>query len=111
LGDREAEAPPTSITTENPAKLKADLPEASQTKEGLLAWLIRAFDVLNTPDLVALLVPLKDDVAALGEEAQNHADRRVRRRLRELLKRVASASAEAAAPKEAEAPVVAEAED
>jgi hypothetical protein len=94
LGERVEE--PVSAASETPAKVKADLPKARETKEGLLAWLIRAFDVLNTPDLVALLVPLRAELGAFGEDTLNHPDRRVRRRLRELVKRVATAAEEEA---------------
>lgn len=89
LGELPSE--PTLASGESPAELRAALPTAHMTKEGFLAWLIRAFDVINTPDLVALLVPLKGELAAFGEETLNHPDRRVRRRLRELVKRVTSA--------------------
>jgi hypothetical protein len=78
---------------ESPDVLRTELPAASVTKEGLLGWLIRAFDVINTPDLVALLVPLKGELDNFGEDTLNHSDRRVRRRLRELVKRVAAAAA------------------
>jgi hypothetical protein len=89
LGELPSE--PAPAPGESPAELRAALTTAHMTKEGFLAWLIRAFDVINTPDLVALLVPLKGELAAFGEETLNHPDRRIRRRLRELVKRVASA--------------------
>ena len=89
LGELPAE--PATAAGESPADLRAALPAASVTKEGLLAWLIRAFDVINTPDLVALVVPLKHELTGFSEDTLNHPDRRVRRRLRELVKRVASA--------------------
>jgi hypothetical protein len=79
---------PTSPPGESPEDLKAALPAESVTKDGLLAWLIRAFDVLNTPDLVAMVLPLKNQLLEFGEDTLNHPDRRVRRRLRELVKRV-----------------------
>ncbi len=88
LGDLTPE--PATPPGESPADLAAALPAAIVTKESLLAWLIRAFDVINTPDLVRLLAPIKDYVV-FDEETLNHPDRRVRRRLRELVKRVASA--------------------
>ena len=88
LGERDAE--PASAPTESIADLEAALPKAREGKEALMAWLIRAFDVVNTPDLVGLLGPLRAEVAALGEDELNHADRRVRRRLRDLVKRIAS---------------------
>jgi hypothetical protein len=91
LGERLPDEP-TSAPGESPAALEAALPAAHESKEALLAWLIRAFDVLNTPHLVALLVPFKAEVAALSDEAQTHVDRRVRRRLQTLLKKVAEAA-------------------
>ena len=57
LGEMPSE--PVAASGESPDELRAALPAASTTKEGLLTWLIRAFDVLNTPDLVALVLPLK----------------------------------------------------
>jgi hypothetical protein len=87
-GPAEAAAPGESV-----AELQAALAVAGVTKEGLLAWLIRAFDVLNTPDLVAMVAPFKGDIQSFSEETLNHPDRRVRRRLRELVKRLASEEA------------------
>lgn len=92
--------------TENAAELTAELTQARETKEGLMNWLLRAFDVLNTPDLVALLVPLRSEMAAFGDDSLNHPDRRVRRRLRELVRRVATAAEEAAFAQEHPEPVV-----
>jgi hypothetical protein len=93
---------PESVITESPARLTADLPAALENKDALLAWLIRAFDVLNTPVLVEMLAPKKELVTSFTEEEQNHPDRRVRRRLRELVKRMAEA--ETAPAKEAPKP-------
>ncbi|MFT3764920.1 MAG: hypothetical protein QM820_05295 [Minicystis sp.] len=98
LGEREADGPDSTVV-ESPAKLLADLPAAGENKEALMAWLIRAFDVLNTPDLVAQLQPPhRDLLASLGEEELNHSDRRVRRRLRDLVKRMAEAPTPPAKP-------------
>ena len=86
------EAPePAAPPGESPEELRKALAAATVTKDTLLAWLIRAFDVINTPDLVALMVPIKHILADFSEETLNHPDRRVRRRLRELVKRVATA--------------------
>ncbi|APR86799.1 hypothetical protein A7982_12148 [Minicystis rosea] len=96
LGEREADAPESNVV-ESPAKLLADLPAAAESKEAMMAWLIRAFDVLNTPDLVGQLQAAHREIlAAFGEDELNHADRRVRRRLRDLVKRMAEAPAPAA---------------
>jgi hypothetical protein len=97
LGDAEG---PDSNVQERPDKLLADLPAAGESKEALMAWLIRAFDVLNTPDLVSKLGPLKAQIGNFTEEELNHSDRRVRRRLRDLVKRIGEVDA-APPPKEA----------
>jgi hypothetical protein len=99
----EAPEEPSTASGESPEELRTALPAASTTKDGLLEWLIRAFDVLNTPELVSLMVPLKGMLDSFDEETLNNPDRRVRRRLRELVKRVAAA---AEAPLEAEREVV-----
>jgi hypothetical protein len=93
---------PESVIVESPARLSADLPTALENKENLLAWLIRAFDVLNTPVLAEMLAPGRELLASYTEEELNHPDRRVRRRLRELVKRMAEI--EAAPAKEAAKP-------
>ena len=100
---RVGDAEPASAPTETVANLEAELPKASESKEELMAWLIRAFDVVNTPDLVALLGPFKAEMAAFSEDALNHPDRRVRRRPRDLVKRIGSAEPESSTrPKEPE---------
>jgi len=48
------------------------------------AWLARAFDAYNTPDVAALAEPLRAAVLALEDDALPDADRRLRRRLRDL---------------------------
>lgn len=96
LGEGEA---PMSTVVESPAKLMADMPSAEDGKDALMAWLIRAFDVLNTPVLVEKMGALRGQLGAFTEEELNHADRRVRRRLRELVKR--AAEVDTAPPKEA----------
>jgi hypothetical protein len=107
LGDRVEE--PAAPPGENPEALRAELATAKQSTEGLVAWLIRALDVLNTPDLVALMVPLRAELDAFGEDTLNHPDRRVRRRIRELVKRVASAAdAQPEAPPPASEPAAPE---
>jgi hypothetical protein len=89
--------------------IRTELAAACATREALVAWLVRAFDVLNTPDLVALMVPLKRELDELDENALNHPDRRVRRRLRELVKRVSDAAKEAPAANGMEQPAAAQA--
>jgi hypothetical protein len=72
----------------NPERLQAELADAQRTPELLVAWLIRAIDALNTTDLVALRVPLRQQLEHLGEETLSHPDRRLRRRVHELVRRV-----------------------
>lgn len=48
------------------------------------AWLVKAFDAYNTPDVAALSEPLRAAVLALDDDALPEADRRLRRRLRDL---------------------------
>jgi hypothetical protein len=74
---------------ESVATIKAALPGSITTQADFLAWLIRAFDAMNTPDLVELIRPLKGHtVTTFSEETLNHPDRRVRRRLRDLVKKL-----------------------
>ena len=56
--------------------------------QAFLAWLVVAFDAFSTPTLAALLAPSRDQVRAAGLFAADHEDRRVRRRLRDLLRRL-----------------------
>jgi hypothetical protein len=96
---------PITASGESPATLKAALPAAIVTQADFLAWLIRAFDAINTPDLVDLLRPLKGhSVTQFSEETLNHPDRRIRRRLRDLVKKLDEVPTPkvVAAPKEAD---------
>lgn len=95
LGEAPGDQAAPGVNTE---ELRAALPEAGTSKEGLLAWLIKAFDALNTPELVDLVVPYRDVLDSFGEDTLNHDDRRVRRRLRELVKRVAAAATKPQTP-------------
>jgi hypothetical protein len=92
LGERDAEGPDSNVQ-ERPDKVLADLPGEGAGKDAVMAWLIRAFDVLNTPDLVAKIGPIKAQIGQFTEEELNHSDRRVRRRLRDLVKRMAEVDA------------------
>ena len=56
--------------------------------EALAAWVVGAMDVLNTAELAAAVMPVRERVAALGEVLGRHGDRRVRRRFRELVRKV-----------------------
>lgn len=97
LGQTDAEAPESEVT-ESPTKLLADLPAAAESKDATMAWLIRAFDVLNTPVLVDNIGPLREQIGAFSEDDLNHPDRRVRRRLRDLVKKMAEAPVTQAPP-------------
>jgi hypothetical protein len=55
--------------------------------EALAAWVVGAMDVLNTAELAAVVMPVRERVTALGEVLGRHGDRRVRRRFRELVRK------------------------
>lgn len=48
------------------------------------AWLVKAFDAFNTPDVAALVDPVRAAVLELDDDALPEADPRLRRRLRDL---------------------------
>ncbi len=90
------EAAEPSASAATIAELVASLPEDQKSRDTLFTWLVKAIDVFNTPDLAGLLQPLKDEVAAIADAAADHEDRRIRRRLRELSRRVQATSQEEA---------------
>jgi hypothetical protein len=60
-------------------------PAAADPKATLGAWLVRAFDVFNTPEIAALVDDAQRAQAQnLDDDALPDADRRLRRRLRDL---------------------------
>lgn len=63
---------------------EALLAEPVTAAADLGAWLVKAFDAYNTPDVAALAEPLRAAVLALEDDALPEADRRIRRRLRDL---------------------------
>jgi len=63
---------------------EALLAEPVTAAADLGAWLVKAFDAYNTPDVAALAEPLRAAVLALDDDALPEADRRLRRRLRDL---------------------------
>jgi hypothetical protein len=65
--------------------LRVELPKIAGDATGLLRWLVRAFDVFGTPELAALVAPYAGRVVGLEAEAAEHDDRRVRRRMRDLV--------------------------
>lgn len=95
-----AEPPPA----ERVEVLQQELPRVAEAPDRLLEWLVRSFDVLSTPDLATMVAPYAGRVAAVGAAAEEHADRRVRRRLRDLLARLAEASAAGAPTTDPAAP-------
>ncbi|MBA3548236.1 MAG: hypothetical protein H0T76_17275, partial [Nannocystis sp.] len=63
---------------------EALLAEPVTAAADLGAWLVKAFDAYNTPDVAVLAEPLRAAVLALEDDALPEADRRIRRRLRDL---------------------------
>lgn len=57
---------------------------AAPAPAALGAWLLTAFDAFNTPDVAALVGDLRPTVLELDDDALPEADRRLRRRLRDL---------------------------
>jgi hypothetical protein len=65
--------------------VKDQLPPADSDNSTLAAWLVRAFDVLSTPEIVGLLAePQRAQAQGLDDDSLPDADRRLRRRLRDL---------------------------
>lgn len=58
----------------------------------LAGWLIRAFDAFNTPDVATLVGDLRPAVLDLDDDLRPDADRRLRRRLRDLKSHLRNAS-------------------
>ena len=59
--------------------------EAALADPALLGgWLVKAFDAFNTPDVAAVVEPQRATVLELDDDALPEADRRLRRRLRDL---------------------------
>lgn len=84
----------SALLEESAAKLRADLAELGVGEDTLLPWLIRAFDVFPTPALAEMLRARRGPITALAEIAATYEDRRIRRRLRDLIQRLASGGAE-----------------
>lgn len=76
------------------AELVAELTELDPDGTTLFPWLLRAFDVFPTPTLAEMLRPWRKQTAALGEIAATYEDRRIRRRMRDLLQRLESGGVE-----------------
>ena len=76
------------------AELVVELTELDPDGTTLFPWLLRAFDVFPTPTLAEMLRPRRKQTAALGEIAATYEDRRIRRRMRDLLQRLESGGVE-----------------
>jgi hypothetical protein len=84
----------SALLEESATKLRADLAKLGTGEDTLLPWLLRAFDVFPTPALADMLRSRRGQIAALGEIAATYEDRRIRRRLRDLIQRLASGGGE-----------------
>jgi hypothetical protein len=116
-------APPSesALLEESAAKLRADLAQLVAGEDTLLPWLIRAFDVFPTPALAELVRSRRSQIMALSEIAATYEDRRIRRRMRDLIQRLGAGGADetpasarreiAAAAKEKEEEAESESED
>lgn len=83
-------APKKDISGELVAELSSLEPDGST----LFPWLLRAFDVFPTPAIAEMLRPWRRQTAALADIAANYEDRRIRRRMRDLLQRLESGGGE-----------------
>ena len=85
-------APPseTALLEESATRLRADLAELGSGEDTLLPWLLRAFDVFPTPALAEMLRARRGQIIAMTEIAATYEDRRIRRRLRDLIQRLGS---------------------
>ena len=88
-------APPDSAPKKDiSAEVVAELAELDPDGSTLLPWLIRAFDAFPTPAIAEMLRPWRKQTAALGDIAATYEDRRIRRRMRDLLQRLESGGGE-----------------
>jgi hypothetical protein len=88
-------APPDSAPKKDiSAELVAELAELDPDGTTLLPWLLRAFDAFPTPTIAEMLRPWRRQTAALGDIAATYEDRRIRRRMRDLLQRLESGGGE-----------------
>lgn len=68
--------------------LLAEIPGPDSDRESVLSWVLRAFDILDNPSLLPLCRPFQSQLLALRPEL---AERRSRRRLGALQRRLAGA--------------------
>lgn len=71
--------------------LRASLVESIGDPETLLSWLVPASEVFTLRELARLLEPYKKQVAGLEGAAVSHPDKRLRRKLRDLVKKLGPA--------------------
>ncbi len=90
---------------------EALLAEPVTAAADLGAWLVKAFDAYNTPDVAALAEPLRAAVLALEDDGLPEADRRIRRRLRDLKNHLRHTDGSSARPVDGEDLGPAEADD
>jgi hypothetical protein len=84
----------SALLEESATKLRADLAALGTGEDTMLPWLLRAFDVFPTPALADMLRSRRGQVNALAEIAATYEDRRIRRRLRDLIQRLATGGGE-----------------
>jgi hypothetical protein len=70
----------------------ADLPANLTPPARLMAWIARAFDAMSTPEVATVLSAQHIDLAALEQAVEAQTDRRLRRRLRELVRRLGASN-------------------
>jgi hypothetical protein len=68
--------------------LRESLVESAHDAESLLAWLVPASELFTLRELARLLEPHRRQVADLEGAAATHPDRRLRRKLRDLVKKL-----------------------
>lgn len=77
--------PPEQVRAQQAAvRGERDALVGATDEAALVAWLTRAFDLFNGPELAALVQPLRARVEALRADALFEGDRRLRRRLSAL---------------------------
>ncbi len=103
--------PPTTSEPRNPAQDAETLRErnaltserASLDPQNLGDWLARAFNAFNTPQVAELIGDLAPVVLELDDDALPNADRRLRRRLRDVKSHLRNSGTEASTETSGEA--------
>ena len=81
-----------------------ELPAPDAGKDPFVAWLIRAFEVMDTPRLAEAIGHRKEEICALEGGGMPSSGRRARRRLRELVQHLQSPRGEVVAAGAAASP-------